>query len=81
MCREAEGGSPDARTRFMHRYMDYIVRLSTCDADVRLTLLEAFNMLTPPTAFFRPGVVLKVLKLATGLVVCPREDEGFRVQP
>ncbi|MGH8531717.1 MAG: hypothetical protein ACREV1_03055 [Gammaproteobacteria bacterium] len=59
--RETEGGSPNLATRFMHRYMDQVTKLSTFDTSVRRVLLEAFGMLVKPSAFFRPNIFLRVL--------------------
>ena len=41
--RETEGGSPSLATRFMHRYMNHVLRLSTFDASVRRVLLEVIE--------------------------------------
>jgi hypothetical protein len=60
--RGTEGGSPDRMTRFMHRYMDRVMELSTKDAGVRLRLLEAFNLIGPPTTLFHPSLAAKVLR-------------------
>ncbi len=60
--RGVEGGKPSAVNRFMHRYMDRVLELSTKDVAVRLTLLEVFNLLKPPTALFAPAIVKKVLR-------------------
>jgi 2-polyprenyl-6-methoxyphenol hydroxylase-like FAD-dependent oxidoreductase len=59
--RETVGGSPSLMTRFMHRYMDQVVRLATRSVVVRKVLLRAFNMLVPPTALFQPRVLFRVL--------------------
>jgi flavin-dependent dehydrogenase len=59
--RETDGGSPSLMTRFMHRYMDQVVRLATRSVVVRKVLLRAFNMLVPPTALFQPRVLFRVL--------------------
>ena len=47
--------------RIMHRYMDQVVQLATHSVPVREVLLQAFNMLVPPTALFRPRVLFRVL--------------------
>lgn len=60
--RGTEGGKPDRMTRFMHRYMDRVMEISTKDAGVRLALLEAFNLIKPPTALFHPSIVARVLR-------------------
>lgn len=62
--RGTEGGKPGRMTHFMHRYMDRVIELSTKDAGVRLALLEAFNLIKPPTALFHPSTVAKVLQRA-----------------
>ena len=58
---ETVGGSPGVMTRFMHRYMDHVVQLSTQSVVVRKVLLRAFNMLIAPAALFQPRVLLRVL--------------------
>jgi len=60
--RGVTGGSPGLVERYMGRYMDRVVRLSTENERVRLTLLEVMNMLRSPSALFGPGVALKVLR-------------------
>jgi 2-polyprenyl-6-methoxyphenol hydroxylase-like FAD-dependent oxidoreductase len=62
--RGVEGGSPDRVTRKMHRYMDRVVSLTTEDSDVRLALLEAFNLSKPPTTLFHPSILARVLRQA-----------------
>ena len=59
--RETEGGAPTAMTRFMHRYMDQVIHLSTHSVTVRRVLMRAFNILVPPTALFQPQVLFRVL--------------------
>lgn len=58
---ETVGGSPSLMTRFMHRYMDHVVQLATNSVVVRKVLLQAFNMLIPPTALFQPRILFRVL--------------------
>ena len=62
--REVAGGTASRTTRFMHRYMDHVIRLSTKDENVRRVLLRAFNMLVPPTALFRPPILFRVMRQA-----------------
>ena len=59
--RETEGGQPNLMTRFMHRYMDHVISITTRDSAVRLIWLEVFHMLRPPSAMFAPRVVGKVI--------------------
>jgi 2-polyprenyl-6-methoxyphenol hydroxylase-like FAD-dependent oxidoreductase len=63
--RETDGGVPSLMTRFMHRYMNYVLQLTTRDVAVRSALLHVFSMLTPPSTLFRGGVWLRVLREAT----------------
>lgn len=58
---ETEGAGPGVMTKFMHRYMEHVFRLSTQTVSVRRTLLRAFNILVPPTALFHPRVLFRVL--------------------
>jgi 2-polyprenyl-6-methoxyphenol hydroxylase-like FAD-dependent oxidoreductase len=62
--RETEGGALTLKNRFMHRYMDQILKLATFDTSVRYVLLQAFGMLVPPTALFRGSIVSKVIRQA-----------------
>ena len=59
--RETEGGEATFATRFMHRYMDRILRLATHDTTVRAVLLKIFGMLLLPPALFRPAILGRVL--------------------
>jgi 2-polyprenyl-6-methoxyphenol hydroxylase-like FAD-dependent oxidoreductase len=59
--RETMGGSPSLINRFMHRYMDHVVRLTTRSVAVRRVLFQAFNMLVRPTVLFQPRVLFRVL--------------------
>lgn len=70
--RETEGGSPNLTTRFMHRYMDQVMKLSTFDISVRKVLLEVFSMLVQPSALFRPRIVLRVLNNILGFLRRPK---------
>ncbi len=56
----------------MGRYMDRVVALSTESERVRLTLMEAMNMLKPPYALFGPAIALKVLR---GALIGREKDE------
>ena len=59
---ETDGGKPGVMTRFMHRYMDRVVQLTTQDVAVRSVLLNAFSMLVPPSALFGRAVLFRVLR-------------------
>lgn len=59
--RETVGGSAGGQTRFMHRYMDHVIQLSTESIAVRSVLMRAFNLLAPPATLFQPRVLFRVL--------------------
>ena len=59
--RETDGAGPNAMTKFMHRYMEHVLRLATQSVAVRTILLRAFNILVPPAALFQPRVLFRVL--------------------
>lgn len=75
---ETDGAGPGMMTRFMHFYMDEVLRLATQSVAVRKVLLEAFSMLIPPTALFRPRVLFPVLAEVFGnaLKPAPRQQSG-----
>jgi 2-polyprenyl-6-methoxyphenol hydroxylase-like FAD-dependent oxidoreductase len=60
--RETEGGSPSLMTKFMHRYMNHVLQLTTRDVMVRSALLHVFSMLAPPSILFRPSNLLRVIR-------------------
>lgn len=62
--RGVEGGTPNAVTRLMHRYIDQVLLLGTKDAGVRLVLLETFNLLKSPPALLHPRILTLVLRQA-----------------
>lgn len=55
------GGAPDRVTRFMQRYVDQVVALSTESADVRNRLLRVFNLLDAPPTLFHPMVIARIV--------------------
>ena len=63
--RETDGGSPSVTTRFMHRYMNHVLRLTTYDVAVRSALLQVFSMLAPPSTLFRPSILFRVVREAS----------------
>ena len=58
---DTEGGRATLMTKFMHRYMEHVLELSTRVVAVRAVLMEVFNILAPPTALFQPRVAFRVL--------------------
>ena len=59
--RETVGAGRSFKNKFMQRYMDHVVRLTTDSVAVRRILFQAFNMLVRPTVLFRPQVLFRVL--------------------
>jgi 2-polyprenyl-6-methoxyphenol hydroxylase-like FAD-dependent oxidoreductase len=70
--REAVGGSPSLMTRFMHWYMDRVLKLATREVEVRSVLLRVFSMLLPPSALFGRAVLLRVIR--EGIFSLPVRD-------
>ena len=66
--RETEGGTVSLKTRFMHKYMDYVLRQASFDVDVRHVLLKVFAMLVKPSALFHPKIVISILVQMLGFV-------------
>lgn len=58
---ETDGGSATLMTKFMHRYMEHVLALSTRVVAVRKVLMEVFNILAPPAVLFQPRVLFRVL--------------------
>lgn len=56
-------------TRFMHWYMDRVLRLATREVAVRSVLLQVFNLLIPPPALFRRQILFAVIRDAVLLRV------------
>ena len=51
------GVRPTRATRWMHWYLDRLVRRSTGDADLRRRLLEVFHLQKAPSILFRPRLL------------------------
>jgi hypothetical protein len=59
---KTEGGQPGAVTRWMHSYMDQVMMISNQDPQVFNTYFEVGQLIKPVSAFFQPGILVKVLK-------------------
>jgi len=73
--RETEGGGVNRMTKFMHSYMDEVLRLSTRDTNVRHVLLQAFGMLVAPSALFRPKVLKRLLPAAVARAISGKRQQ------
>ncbi len=56
-----EGGRPGSLTRFMHGYLDWVVRAMEVNPVVSLVFWEVTHLLKPPIALLHPRVVTRVL--------------------
>jgi 2-polyprenyl-6-methoxyphenol hydroxylase-like FAD-dependent oxidoreductase len=70
----AEGGSPGLGARFMHTYLNEVLRAATHSRSVRARFLEVQGMLKGPTAIFRPSVVAAVLRQMLGRNSMPASE-------
>ena len=59
-----EGAAASPGVRFMHKYIDNVLRSATRSKTVRRRFLEVQGMLKGPAAIFTPFVVAQVLKEA-----------------
>jgi 2-polyprenyl-6-methoxyphenol hydroxylase-like FAD-dependent oxidoreductase len=57
-----EGGRPDLATRLFQRYIDQLFPLMVSVPVVKQILQEVTHLVSPPTALFHPGIVLRVLQ-------------------
>ena len=53
---------PDFPTRMMQNYMGKLLRVALTDTSVSEAFFQVQQMTAPPTLFFRPDIVLRVLK-------------------
>lgn len=58
---ESEGVRTTLKTKFIHRYMDLVLRRARKDADVARTYMGVIGMLEPPSSLFGPKVMARVL--------------------
>jgi 2-polyprenyl-6-methoxyphenol hydroxylase-like FAD-dependent oxidoreductase len=66
--RETIGASASPKTRFMHSYMDSVMRLASFDVRTREVLLRVYAMLIEPTALFQPRIILSTLGQSLGFI-------------
>jgi 2-polyprenyl-6-methoxyphenol hydroxylase-like FAD-dependent oxidoreductase len=55
-----EGDRPTAMDRLVQKYINRVIHLIPGNPDVFNTFVQVSNLLAPPTALFRPGIVAKV---------------------
>ena len=61
-----QGGKITAKVKFMHWYIEQVIRLIPTSEDVFHRFQEVNHMLKPPTALFHPAVLGPVLRQAFG---------------
>lgn len=61
-----QGGEITPKVKFMHWYIDQIIRLIPRSEEVFRRFQEVNHMLKPPTALFHPAISLRVLRQAFG---------------
>lgn len=61
-----EGKRPNFMTRLMQLYIDKVMLVATKNknAEVQKVLVEVLNLLKPPTALFKPFILVEIIKLA-----------------
>ncbi len=57
-----EGAKADLKTRFLHRYFDRLVRVSTANATVSKAFVDVLQLEASPASLFLPRVLLPVLR-------------------
>jgi 2-polyprenyl-6-methoxyphenol hydroxylase-like FAD-dependent oxidoreductase len=57
-----EGGTPDAATRFTHRYMDRVIELLPENDELCRIFFNVTNLTQPATALFQPYVLKEVAR-------------------
>lgn len=55
------GGKRDLATRLTHRYLDRVMRAATEDRGAHFGFLDVIQLVDPPSALFKPGVLLPAL--------------------
>jgi pimeloyl-ACP methyl ester carboxylesterase/2-polyprenyl-6-methoxyphenol hydroxylase-like FAD-dependent oxidoreductase len=56
-----EGGERSLQVRLTHRYLDRVIGAANRDQTVNLAFSKVLQLMAPPTALFRPGVLLRAL--------------------
>lgn len=62
---ETSGARPGLPTRLLQRYADGVLRAAMEDQRANAAFLDVLNLLAPPPALFRPGVLASVLWTVT----------------
>ncbi|MFL6194658.1 MAG: FAD-dependent oxidoreductase [Thermoanaerobaculia bacterium] len=73
-----QGGEITPKVKFMHWYIDQIIRLIPQSDEVFRRFQEVNHMLKPPTALFHPAISLRVLRQAFGPQRAPARAQPAR---
>jgi 2-polyprenyl-6-methoxyphenol hydroxylase-like FAD-dependent oxidoreductase len=57
-----EGGQPSLMNKLMQKYLEQVLMLQSKSAEVHQLFLEVIHMQKPPSAFFHPRILIKVLR-------------------
>lgn len=73
-----EGGRPNLVTRLLHRYFDEVTLLAVESPYTYKVWSEVMHLEKPPTAFFQPGILARLLYKA---IHPQRESKGNEPEP
>lgn len=59
-----EGGKPSLMTKIMQRYIERVLVLQTTSPEIHQVFSEVMHMIKPPSALFRPSILMQVVKQA-----------------
>jgi len=76
-----EGATASPAVKFIHKYINNVLRSATRSKTVRKRFLEMQGMLKGPAAIFRPFVVAQVLKEALKSKPCSPGHHGALSAP
>lgn len=57
-----EGAKPSLTTQIMQRYLEQVLVLQTTSPEIHQVFLEVMHMIKPPSALFRPSILMRVVK-------------------
>jgi 2-polyprenyl-6-methoxyphenol hydroxylase-like FAD-dependent oxidoreductase len=71
-----EGQRPGFATRLVQKYIDQVQLLTPHDENAARVFFQVTNLIRPPTAFFQPTIILKVLRrLLSGGKAAPQSAQ------
>lgn len=73
-------GKPSLMTKFMHGYMNHVLKIATENIPVRRLMMEVQQMLKEPKTMFRPDVVARVMWQAIQQLFAT-EKRAIKIEP